>query len=285
MVATPPASSTLPAAVWGLLICWTLTGCGTRSYEQKMQASLQQHLKETPFRDMLDEPATLAEGRLSIRLPKMFGQENTSALDDQTPDPRHPDRPLDANRIQPGFLSLPGYAQTYEHFLAGNSYDDLPRPVYAYLALLPRDQKTTDQLTKELRAQLVQQFGELPSDQETDQAGEQAGGAAAPGRATAAGAAGATRWQEHTAPNLDGDMETWQKITATGSQNFQYYDQQGEVKKEIQFGRYLLYLRSTDDYHIMIAWRASLPVAQQVLLEKLADICVGTVRVAQEEGA
>ncbi|NIL99017.1 MAG: hypothetical protein GTO53_13705 [Planctomycetales bacterium] len=125
----------------------------------------------------------------------------------------------------------------------------------------------------------------MPSDQETDQAGEQAGGAAAPGRATAAGAAGATRWQEHTAPNLDGDMETWQKITATGSQNFQYYDQQGEVKKEIQFGRYLLYLRSTDDYHIMIAWRASLPVAQQVLLEKLADICVGTVRVAQEEGA
>ncbi len=267
--------------VLGLLCCLSLAGCGTRAYEKKMEASLERYRNETPFRDLLVTPATLSEGRLSLRLPKIFGQENTYALDDQTPDPRHSDRPLDANRIQPDFLSLPGYLRTYEHFVAANSHDDLPRPVYAYVALLPRSQQTSEGLKGSLRAKLVEQFGELPPEKEPDPAGGRGG----PGQPQARRVAGVGPWQPHTTPTPDGDTVDWEKITAIGIQDFQYYDQQGRVRKEIQFGRYLLYLRSTDDYHVIIAWRASLPAADQLSLEKLADICAGTVRLAQEEGA
>ncbi|MDH3716622.1 MAG: hypothetical protein OES79_00750 [Planctomycetota bacterium] len=263
-----------------LLICLTLMGCGTGSYEENMQASLLHYQNETPFKDMLPQPAALANGLLSIRLPKMFAQENTYALDEKTSDPRRPDTPLDANRVQPDFLTLPGHLRTYEHFAQiQDPADATLGPVYVYVAMIPRRSKTADQLKKQLRATLVTRFGELPPDEE---AAKTAATRRRPGQ-NAQLVKGVGPWKPHTTANLDGGTVAWQKIIAQGPQTIQNYDKENNVKKLILPGRYILYLRSTEDYHIMIAWRALWQADEEVQMEKLADTCVGTVRVGEAE--
>jgi hypothetical protein len=263
-----------------LLLGLALMGCGISPYEEKMQASLQHYRSETPFKDMLAQPAALANGLLSVRLPKMFAQENTYALDEKTPDPRRPDTPLDANRVQPDFLTLPGHLRTYEHFgQIEDPADAMLGPVYVYIAMIAQRERTADQLMQQLRGTLVQRFGELPPDEEADTT------TAARGRPAqhAQLVKGVGPWQPHTTADLEGGTVTWQKITAQGPQTIQYYDKENNIKKMILPGRYILYLRSTEDYHIMIGWRALWQIDEKVQMEKLADTCVGTVRVGQAE--
>jgi hypothetical protein len=152
-------------------------------------------------------------------------------------------------------------------------------PVYVYVAMIPRREKTADQLMKQLRATLVQRFGELPPDKGAAKTTVPRGRPAQDAQVVK----GVSPWQPHTTADLEGGTVAWQKIIALGPQTIQYYDKENNVKKMILRGRYILYLRSTEDYHIMIAWRALWQIDEKVQMEKLADACVGTVRVGEAE--
>lgn len=263
------------------LVLLGLSGCGSKAYEDKFDASLEEYQRETPFKDLLKEYASAGDDQFSIRLPRMYGQENSYALDELTSDPRHPDQPLHPNRIQPDFVKLPGYVRTYEHHVEmPGTKGKLLRPVCVYLAIISSTDGTLDELKDDLRAQLVAHFGELPEEEEVPKTFNT--------RTKVAPPAGVSAWEEFAAPSIKGGTVDWEKLTAHGVQTFQYYNQEDNHKRDEVLdktldGKYILYVRSDETHHVMVAWRTLLTVDEKMNIEKLADASVGTVRVGTGE--
>ena len=252
-----------PAAT--LLIVTGVSGCGSREYEDQHQATLKHLRHETPFRSLWEKPVSdLPEKKLSLRIPKFFKDGEAYVLNPSwalTADPRRPDDIVDPNRVQPFYFELEGHQRTYEGFTQVPGRDNpnmtIYRPCYLYIAYVEkRGDKGEKSLSaaameKKLREELVKKFGKKD----------------------------VTEWETVELPTPDGGTTTWKRLKATGEQAFFTYEDQNVAQWKADPGVYLLYLRSTPDYHVMLGWRC-LPGAVDALdLNTVAAACAGTVKV------
>lgn len=256
-----------------LILVVSGSGCGTADYEAKFNDSLSKFRLETPFIELFSEPTHFPETPLSLRLPSYLG-EKTAALDHKTADPRDPKKPLDANRVEPDFLQLPGHVRTYECFVdvpRDMGVGTLSRPVYCYVAVASDRKESAEDLEAKLRDQLFATFGALR--EETLPKGSR----------KVPQSRGVGDWADITVPTPEGTNMTVRKLVAVGDQTFQYYDaKDGTVKIKILPGKYVVYLYNTPGTNVLIAWRALLGTAEHVQMEAKADTCVGTIVIGAE---
>jgi hypothetical protein len=98
------AGAILAVMVLAVLAC---CGCGTRQYQERMNASLQNLQQASAFNQLLYDPTPLAETRVLIRVPKVFQQSfvEGSVIDGQ---------PVNRLRVAIPTLDLPALSITYE---------------------------------------------------------------------------------------------------------------------------------------------------------------------------
>jgi hypothetical protein len=117
-----------------LLALFVAAGCGTAEYERRMQARLVELRHQAKFRSLNDVPSELLEGstELTIRLPIKAGVPMTTA----TPDQNDTSKPMDARRLQPPFLPLPGFKLCFEQMIEAKG-QQLPYTMYIAAEKLP----------------------------------------------------------------------------------------------------------------------------------------------------
>ena len=228
-----------------------LLGCGTAAYEQKFEQSLKEYRLETGFSDLWKQPvADLPGSELQIRLPRFFDQ-NANALDAESPEPHERTEPLEHDyRLQPWFLDLPGYKRTYEVFHKDSTPH--PKPIYCYLAVYDQPKPSAEKLRESLRAQLVKRFPDTTSP-----------------------------WETRELRTPAGTKETWHYLSASGDQRFHIYGKEGKVDYKVTDGTYHLFFRTIDGRQVMVGWRITRELEDEVDLARLATASVGTVRLGE----
>lgn len=269
-------------AVSAALLLTALAGCGTAQYDEKYHATLKSLQHETPFRGLWEEPVKdFPRGQLSLRLPKFFrtgaipeGNAATgeaSAFDPPpalSPDPKRPEDVVDPYRVMPKFLPLPGHLRTYEGFTKVQSRltaDSLTKPFYLYIGMISSTRSNDKPLSGEELQKIL--HDRLAKYVEND--------VHLKGTKLEVG-----KWEdvEPKPKTADGGEMTWKRLKATGDQFWVSYEDK-VARKKVYPGGYWLYLHSTPDYHVLLAWRCSQAVADTIGLEKAAGPCAGSVKV------
>jgi len=252
-----------------LLACVTLTGCGTAAYEKEQAKTLAALRLETPFTPLWDKPADdLPSKSLSLRIPKVFRPNESYVLNPLTmltPDPRRPDDVVDPYRVLPDYLrsrdmakTLYGHQRTYEGFVqvtSQQSLDKIVRPFYLYVFFMPKEEgklMSARELERDLRDKLIKKFGKKD----------------------------VSEWEsvEPAPVTPAGGTMTWRRLKASGEQYWAAYEDK-VARYKIYSGDLVLYLHSTPDYHVVLGWRCAPNVADSILLNQIAPICAGTVKV------
>jgi hypothetical protein len=257
-----------------------LAGCGSSAYEAEFQASLTAQRHEAPFRELFKAYVAFPDTHLKLRMPKLFSTESgqSYALDQFTSDPLKLSRPLDAYRLQPDFLHLPGHVRTYERFVPSAINPRLSRqlPCYCYVAVTDTSAGSSENLQIEIRNKLVEAFGEFDEEPPAED----------PARAGVKQAKkGTGYWEVLEVPTPDGSTLQARKIVAYGDQTFQYYVQNDEIKELFRPGVYVLYFYTTGQQHVLIGWRAPPDVAESVKMDELAEATLGTILLEEAAAA
>lgn len=253
-----------------------LAGCGSSAYEAKFQATLTAQRHEAPFGELFKAYVAFPDTNLKLRLPKLFSADSGQcyALDKYTSDPEKLSRPLDAYRLQPDFLHLPGHVRTYERFVPSAINPRLSRqlPCYLYVAVTDTSAGSDENLRLDLRTKLVEEFGELDEDQPAEDQDR-------PG--VKLEKKGTGFWEVIEVPTPDGSTLQARKIVAYGDQTFQYYVQRDQLKDLYRPGVYMLYVYTTGQQHVLLGWRAPPDVVESIKMEELAEAVLGTIDLAE----
>ncbi len=153
-----------------LLSTAAMIGCGSSQYEARFEASLTKLRNEAPFNDLWPEPIRIPLSfdseniLLQLRVPRVFdtNTKEAYALDRDTPDPRNPDAPVDADRLWPDFLRFGTHLRTYEVSLNfKNRYGENDRSsIHCYVSVMPRSEEVDFHgiLSKRITEQLQKAF-------------------------------------------------------------------------------------------------------------------------------
>lgn len=193
-----------------------LNGCGVSEYNALVDRGLTNLRAGAKFK-FFYAPSPLPELPITVRVPMVFPKSYRA-------DSGHRDdgETINPDRLQPPFLKLPGFALCYE----GTSQSGNTKlPFYCYLAAVPASSADAQKLAAQLQADLKKAFPE--SDEE---------------------------WEQFDADTPTGKSIHWQKIRAEGEQPFLV--KTDKVATENLPGVFELWMHDSDDYIVLIGWRA-----------------------------
>jgi hypothetical protein len=233
-----------------------LAGCGTSAYEATMAKTLSEANRLTPFATLYDQPITIPETGVQIRIPKLFDSNSASYAPGATSvrdSPPEGEKVVDPKRLHPSFLTIPSLKTTYEAYMpTGNT----SIPMYCYLAVQKKAvlgpevaQKLQDDLIAQLKAKFA---GKDP------------------------------KWEEVTAtsPELtpEGSPKTlaWKKLAIKAPQDFdtgtpgspQFYERDAQFE---------LWMHDGETDIVLIGWSVPELIAGNVNLPALSQAVAGTV--------
>ncbi len=245
-------------AVVVLLAVAVCQGCGTGEYESRLNGGLSSLKKGSAFQQLYDA-APLADTPVMIRVPKVFSKSfrEGSVVNG---------KPVDPRRAKPLAVDLLGAVKiAYEAFIPDS--DGTEKSYYLYLAAIKAEDAEKARLTA-TRAQStfkatgvakMQRSGKLFSFLEK----------AFPGKVD--------NWQDVQCPTFDGNELTWQKLRATGNQEFFCIDRNKQQRYSSLPGSLELYVRQEGDLLVFIIWRVPTSIESQAKLAELAPLVAGSV--------
>ena len=113
----------------GLCLLAAFSGCGTSEYNHLADSPHSQLAAKAPFK-ILFGPTELADTPITIRVPTIFKEayvEDSARPEDGAK--------INADRLHPPFLTLPGFKTCYEGHV--NDFNANRLPFYCYLAAVP----------------------------------------------------------------------------------------------------------------------------------------------------
>jgi hypothetical protein len=216
----------------------------------------------TPFATLHDQPITIPQTGVSLRIPSIFDQTSASyapgaiSTRDSTPDK---EKVVDPKRLHPSFMKIPGLKTTYEVYVSPQGQSAMP--VYLYLATEKKAAPGPERaaaLAQDLAAQLKAKF--------TDQD---------------------PKWEDETAasPELspEGAAKTlaWKKLAIKVNQE---YDggASGSPSFYERSGQFELWLHDGESDIVLIGWSVPDQIAATVSVAKLSKPVAGTVVIGEE---
>lgn len=233
---------TLPIiALWiaGLAVC---PGCGTGEYQRRLEARVAQIQQVAQFSVLYDVPLPLPGTTVSVRIPSLF----QIGFDANTQDPDGGGGLIDPRRLQPPFVTLPGFKLTYEIIFTDSNNNNARRPFYIYMAVATAaDAAAGKPVAEAIREQVATQF---PS----------------------------AAWEDVSCTSPTGAVVACKRINVSGPQVF--YTGPGQY--ESLSGVFQLYLHEAQGQHVLIGWRVPDAVSEKANLDQLARLTAGTIVVA-----
>jgi hypothetical protein len=231
----------LPSLV--LLVC-VLSGCGTGGYDEGMQQQLGAARQQAPFLKLYKDGSPIEGTNRTIRLPAIF----KLAYQEGSAHPRDAG-PIDARRLQPPFLALPGLRVCYESTVQEGT--EL-YPYYCYIAAEPMKPEDRNAFENELLTKLKQTFPEAA-------------------------------WESIDVRTPAGATISWKKVSVKGEQTFMGG---GVPSIPVKYpGTFELWLHEGDAGVIMIGWRCPDALAAKIELDKLAEATAGTLGTKPDAAA
>jgi hypothetical protein len=250
--------SIVPLMCGGLLL---FAGCGTSAYEATMARTLSEANRLTPFAALYDQPITIPETGVQVRIPKLFDTTSASYAPGSTSvrdSPPDGEKVVDPKRLHPSFLTIPGLKTTYEAYMpTGNTN----MPMYCYLAVQKKaapGPEAAQALEKDLTEKLKSKFPDKDP-----------------------------KWEEVTATSPDLTPEggtktlTWKKLAIKAPQDFdtgtpgspQFYE------RDTQFELWML---DGESEIVLIGWSVPDLLGTNVSLPSLSLPVAGTVIIGAE---
>jgi len=232
------------AAIWITAVVVSV-GCGKSDYEQLMEKQLTTLGFSSKFIEALHpSPEPVVDGVASLRLPTYISAEAQTLSIGQR---NARQEPIDPNRIQPPFGKIPGFRFAYERFIPMGGRNDF-KPVYCYVATVP----TKDASLKAIKSQVQK------------------------------GASKAFKgavWQTVDLDTPDGGKLKYEKMSLRGPQPFHTNPAGGDIEQLP--GQCDFYVRSSKDFHVIIAFRAPDEVNDQLNTFEAAEYAMGTLAIEQ----
>lgn len=230
----------------GLLGLIALVGCGAAEYEERMLSSAKdiqtRQDRATRLNENLHGSAAIGDAAVEMRVPKVFEASFT-------PDSPHPadGAKINAQRLQPPFLNLPGLKLTYEAHADGG--DEKTYPYYCYLAAVQGTSGDAGKLAEQLAGALRM------------------------------GLPGGGGWETVDCPTPDGGTLPCRRIRATGKQLFDATAPgSGRARFTQQDGKFDLYLHEGNGWITLVAFRVPAPLDEKFKLDDIGPLAVGTLK-------
>jgi hypothetical protein len=242
-----------------------IAGCGASAYEAKFTRTLGEMSRLTPYAALHDQPITIPETGVSLRIPRIFDQTSASyapggiSVRDSAPDK---EQVVDPKRLHPSFLKIPGLKTTYEVYVTPDKQS--PMPVYMYLAVEKKQAPGSERaaaLAQELSGQLKAKF----NDQDP-------------------------KWDDETAtsPNLtpEGATKTlaWKKLAIKVNQEYDT-GTPGSPSFYERNGQFELWMLDGESEIVLIGWSVPDLIGTTVNLPSLSKPVAGTVVVGADPAA
>jgi hypothetical protein len=220
-----------------LLLLCASAGCGTGEYEKRLNARVGQIGQESAFGQM-HPPTQLSETPIKVRLPNSFGQ------------PLGEGAGVDQRRVQPQVVNPVDVKYelkaTYEGFVEDS--EGGKTAYYCYLATLDTAEAKVKDPERALRRQLQETLGE-----------------------------GTGQWAPTQCETPTGRASQWQKITASGDQEFYYVDKDGQESFRKEPATVWFFSRREGEYWIAIGWRVPTRCEAEAGLGEWAPRVAGSV--------
>ncbi len=244
-------------AIVVLAVC-ICQGCGTGEYEKRLQKQVAGLEKGSVFQQLYD-PSPLEGTPIFVRVPKVFKQslKEGSIIDGSPVDPR---------RTKPPKVDLLGGLKiAYEAIIADS--DGNETSYYLYFAVVDVAKAEKTRFTAQRTASTLKATGtaKMHRGGKLYQSLEKA----FPGAVT--------EWEDVQCPTFDGHKVVWQKVRATGNQEFYSIDRNKQQRYATVPGVLEFYVRQEGDLLVLIIWRIPTSIESQVKLAELAPLVAGSV--------
>jgi hypothetical protein len=235
-------------------------GCGVGEYENRMERRLVELRKAAVF-DVLYQATELPNTPILVRVPKSFTQRlvEGAELDGKK---------IDAQRAKIPVLDLPTPLVTYESVVQDSSGGKLP--YYVYLTAAPAA------AVERLRSSTERRFQDgKPVDAPSQPARMDSTGELFQ-RLEKAFPQAKLAWQDVSCPTPSGEQVAWQRLVASGEQEFRYIDREGLERRAKLPGRLEIWARYYGDYLVLIAWRVPDSLVGPSQIDTLAPLVAGS---------
>ena len=236
------------ATVAVVFICQT-PGCGRTEYDRRRGEWIERHRSdvrqrtEQAFLDRFYGASLLPGTNVRLRVPQVFKTSFNA-------DSKIAGESIDARRLQPPFLKLPGFRLCYE---AANPSGQGKAPYYLYLAVVQGDDLLSgpDALERQLRSGVL---GSITS--------------------------GTDVWEDVTISTPSDETVEWRRLKAQGEQVF--YVPGTDSEFTMLPGQFEIYLRHFGNQAVIIAWRAPEAIVEASEIKRYVLVCISTVEEAEQ---
>jgi len=224
-----------------LLLCLCV-GCGTGEYQKRLAQNLGKSQKASKF-NQLYGLQKLAGTSVSIRMPLLFTKSPLveGAMVDG--------KPVDARRVKPGLVELPGLKLTYEGAIRDAEGGELPYYCYVGTTQVNGDQ------AKNIRGEI---HGDLSQNPQYESL---------------------TNWVDFQGETSEGRKVSWEKLRFVSDQDFYYRDKNGQERFVPMPGMLEVYLHEEAGFLTVLAWRMPVAIERNVGVAELAAMVAGSVSV------
>jgi hypothetical protein len=238
-------------------------GCGVGEYEKRLERRVAD-LRKTAIFDVLYQATELPDAPVLVRVPRSFSQRLVEGVEVQG-------KKIDARRAKVPGLELPGTLVTYEATVEDSTGGK--QPYYIYLTAAPATKVERLRSASERKFDGGKPVDSSPSAEPVrlDQTGELFQGVqkAFPQANLA--------WQDVSCPTPTGGSVVWQRLVASGEQEFCYTERGGDERYVKLAGRLELWARYFGDYLVLVVWRMPETLRAGSRVDTLAPLVAGGV--------
>ncbi len=224
-----------------------MAGCGRSEYDRRRGEWIERHRSgvqqrtEQAFLDRFYGASLLPGANVRLRVPQVFKTSFNA-------DSKIAGENIDARRLQPPFLKLPGFKLSYESTPSSGQGGS---PYYLYLAVVKGDALLSgpDALERQLRSGVLGSF-----------------------------TSGTDAWEDVTISTPSDETVEWRRLKAQGEQVFYVSGTDSEFTRLP--GQFEIYLRHFDNQAVIIAWRAPETIVEASEIKRYALVCASTVEEA-----
>jgi len=234
-----------PLSTLGILAVFFL-GCGKADYETAMQIQVQKLGFASNFLENLHSGRTeVIKGVASMQLPVSIDEDAKTRQKGSKNGNDGNGTPIIPQRIQPPFVQIPGFRFCYEKFVDVVTEHET-EPVYCYFGSVPSSEKKQAVILAEIKRAVARKFK------------------------------GAV-WQDVNLDTPAGRKLPFKKMSVLGIQTFGVH-QFGDDIKQLP-GQFDIYVHSSSDIHVVVAFRAPEESAASTAIFQQAPFALGTLVV------
>ena len=229
-----------------------LVGCGSGTYEEAFQKSLQKTKGLAGFTMLGKNPLKIGDTPVSVRLPKDLGgtiyDKNSRSPDDSKAAP-HP------VRLRPEVLAnLPGWVYTVEKGLRDEKNLELPVSCAIFVLDMNELKGKADERTKSIKNTVKERYRDAA-------------------------------WETAEVATPSGTHVKWEKLSATESQEFLVKAEGARPTRQQVEGQAQFWLHQSPPYVVLLAWRVPEPIEGSFKLDEFAPLTAGTIEIGERPAA